>query len=127
MRELLIVALGGAIGAMSRYKLSGFIAAQTFQGKFPFATFAVNVIGCILAGLLMGMAEKQRLVTAEMRLFLLTGVLGGFTTFSAFGVETTHLLRRGEYLIAALYILLSVLCGVFAVWITYALVPSKHA
>jgi fluoride exporter len=127
MRELFLVALGGAIGATTRYKLSGYILHLTIQQKFPYGTFVVNVIGCLLAGILVGFAEKQQIISQEMRIFLLTGILGGFTTFSAFGVETIYLLRRGDYLVAGTYVILSLLCGLLALWLAYYFVPRSNA
>lgn len=127
MRELLLVALGGAIGATTRYQLSGYILHLTIQQKFPYGTFVVNVVGCLLAGILVGFAEKQQIISQEMRIFLLTGILGGFTTFSAFGVETIYLLRRGDYLVAGTYVILSLLCGLLALWLAYYFVPRSNA
>ena len=126
MREVLLVALGGAIGATARYAMSGYILHHTIQNKFPYGTFAVNVIGCLFAGLLVGVAEKHHLVSAEARLFLLTGILGGFTTFSAFGVETIYLLRRGDVLVACSYVAFSVACGLAALWLAYSSISVKE-
>jgi CrcB protein len=85
--------------------------------KFPLPTFLVNVLGCLVAGLLAGFAVKQDWFSEQHRLFLFTGILGGFTTFSAFGVETVHLLREGHVGIAALYVGLSVIVGIGALWL----------
>ena len=126
MKEILLVAVGGALGAASRYSLSGWMLHHAGQAKFPYETFAVNVIGCLLAGVLAGVAEKHHLISPEARLFLLTGILGGFTTFSAFGVETLYLVRRGECLIAGAYVFLSVTCGLAALWLAYMAVPLKR-
>lgn len=117
MKAALIVALGGALGSVARYKLSGWVLQHTLDWKFPAGTFVVNVSGCLLAGLLAGLAQKHELLSAEMRLLLFTGILGGFTTFSAFGLETVHLLRRGDLLIAGSNIALSVLAGLAALWL----------
>lgn len=117
MKGVLLVALGGAVGSIARYKLSGWVLHQTLDWRFPAGTFAVNVIGCLLAGLLAGLAEKHDLLSPEARLLLFTGVLGGFTTFSAFGLETMHLLRRGEMLVAGCNIVLSVVAGLLALWL----------
>lgn len=117
MKGTLLVALGGAIGSVARYKLSDWVLHHTLDWKFPAGTFAVNVIGCLLAGLLAGLAERQALLSAETRLLLFTGLLGGFTTFSAFGLETMVLLRKGELWIAGSNIALSVAAGLAALWI----------
>ena len=116
MNNLLLVGLGGFIGSVSRYTLGGWLLHLTVQGKFPLATFAVNVAGCLVAGVLAGLVERQGLFGAEARLFLFTGLLGGFTTFSAFGLETAFLLRRGETWTAAVYVGASVLLGIAACW-----------
>lgn len=114
---LLWVALGGAIGSAARYKLSGVILHHTLDWRFPAGTFAVNVIGCLAAGILAGLAVRDEFFSADARLFLFTGLLGGFTTFSAFGLETIFLLKRGEPLIACCNVVLSVIVGLAALWI----------
>lgn len=85
-------------------------------GKFPLGTFVVNVLGCLIAGFLIGLAETHDFLTPELRLLAFTGFLGGFTTFSAFGVETVSLLQKGETAVAASYVALSVVCGLAALW-----------
>jgi CrcB protein len=117
VKAILLVALGGAVGSVARYKLSGWVLHHTLDWRFPAGTFAVNVAGCLLAGLLAGLAEKHELLSAEARLLLFTGVLGGFTTFSAFGLETMYLLRKGELLMAGSNVALSVVAGLLALWL----------
>ena len=117
LKAVLLVAAGGAIGSVARYKLSGFILHHTIDWRFPAGTFAVNVVGCFIAGLLAGLAEKHDFFSPETRLLLFTGILGGFTTFSAFGLETMHLLKRGDLGVAAANVLLSVAVGLAALWI----------
>lgn len=117
MNHLLLVGLGGFIGSVVRWKLSGWLLHLTVQEKFPYPTFAVNVLGCLVIGVLAGMATRYEMFGPGARLFLFTGLLGGFTTFSAFGLETLFLLRRGEPWIAALYVVASVLAGLAAVWL----------
>lgn len=124
MNNLLLVGLGGFIGSVSRYTLGGWLLHLTVQGKFPLATFAVNVAGCLVAGVLAGLVERQGLFSADVRLFLFTGLLGGFTTFSAFGLETSVLLRRGDSWTAAAYVGGSVLLGVAACWLGMRLVSA---
>jgi CrcB protein len=121
MKQLLLVALGGALGAIARYKLSGLVLYHLTDWRFPLPTFLVNVLGCLAAGALAGAIDRHGVFTADTRLFLFTGLLGGFTTFSAFGVETTGLLRRGQYCVAFSYATLSVLCGVGALWLAIVL------
>ena len=100
MKALLLVARGGAIGSVARYKLSGLVLHHTIDWRFPAGTFAVNVLGCLAAGILAGLAEKHHMFSADVRLLLFTGILGGFTTFSAFGIETFRLLEETRYLAA---------------------------
>ena len=122
---MLLVALGGAIGSVARFKMSGYILQHTIDWKFPAGTFAVNVLGCLIAGVLAGLAEKHDFFTAEVRLLLFTGVLGGFTTFSAFGLETMYLLRRGDIAIAGANIALSVVAGLIALCLGLGLASLK--
>ena len=127
MKGMLLVALGGAIGSLARYKLSGLVLHHTIDWRFPAGTFAVNVIGCMVAGVLAGLAERHDLLGPEARLLLFTGVLGGFTTFSAFGLETMFLLRRGEAWIAGANIFGSVAAGLLALWLGLAIGAWKPA
>jgi CrcB protein len=114
MKSMLLVAIGGAAGSLARYKLGGLVLQHTISWKLPAGTFVVNVLGCLAAGVLLGLAQRYDYLTPETRLFLFTGVLGGFTTFSAFGVETAALIQRGELAVAVSYVLFSVLCGLAA-------------
>ncbi len=115
MKEAMIVGLGGCVGSVGRYLIGGLVLHQAGSMKFPLSTFLINVAGCLLIGVLGGLGERHH-ITLEAKLFLMTGVLGGFTTFSAFGLETMSLLKRGDVGIAALYAGLSVALGVAAVW-----------
>ena len=106
----LLVSAGGGAGALARY-----VMQQYVQGRWPLAwpvgTGAVNALGCLLAGLLLGTLERHAL-GAAWRLLLITGVCGGFTTFSAFALENVALLRQGQVGLAALYAAGSVAVGV---------------
>jgi CrcB protein len=117
MKQLLLVGLGGALGAIARWRLGGVILRHAADWKFPVSTFLVNLIGCLIAGVLAGLTTKLDLFTADTRLFLFTGLLGGFTTFSAFGLDTVTLLRRGDHGVALAYVLLSVGGGVTGLWL----------
>ena len=124
MKQMLLVACGGAIGSVARWAIGGWVLHHTGRwtlpawilrhpdSSFPFGTLAVNLIGCLIAGALAGVSVRTARVPMDVQLFLMTGVLGGFTTFSAFGVDTAYLLRRQEYLSAASYVLLSVIGGI---------------
>lgn len=116
MKDILLVGIGGFIGSVARYKLGGLVLHFAAQQRFPYSTFAVNVFGCLVMGLLAGAAARYEVFGPGTRLLLFTGVLGGFTTFSAFGLEATQLLRRGEFGVAALYAGSSVVLGIAAVW-----------
>ena len=117
MRNLLLVGVGGFIGAAFRYKIGGLILHHTVNWKFPASTFFVNTCGCLVAGFLMALAVKQDFFSPSTRLILFTGILGGFTTFSAFGLETVYLLQRHEIFWAGLYVILTVSVGILALWI----------
>ncbi|MET0534501.1 MAG: fluoride efflux transporter CrcB [Steroidobacter sp.] len=121
MKSILLVALGGAVGSVARFKLSGWVLQQSPDWRFPAGTFVVNVIGCFIAGLLAGLAVKQDVFTPEARVFLVAGLLGGFTTFSAFGLETLLLLKRGQAGIAVANIVASVAIGLLVAWLGYGI------
>ncbi|HEV2295702.1 MAG TPA: fluoride efflux transporter CrcB [Tepidisphaeraceae bacterium] len=125
MKQLMLVSLAGAIGVAARWKLSGLVLQYTPDWRFPVATFIVNVAGCLVAGALAGLVIKLNLFGPDARLVLFTGLLGGFTTFSAFGVESVYLLRRAEYAVAMSYITLSVAGGIGGLWLALWLVPGK--
>ena len=122
MQSFLLVGLGGFLGSVARYKLSDLVLHMTAQGRFPYGTFTVNVLGCLVAGLLAAIAERYEVFGPDTRLFLFTGLLGGFTTFSAFGLETVQLVRRGDLSTAALYAGASVTLGIAAIWLALKLV-----
>lgn len=117
----LLVGLGGFIGALARYGLSGLTHRLFSASTFPLGTMAVNLIGCLLIGVLAGLSESRQLLTSDFRTFAMIGILGGFTTFSAFGYETVALLRNSQYASALLNVVLQVLLGVALVWLGYAL------
>lgn len=126
MKQALIVGLGGFIGSIGRYHLSGVILHRCVDWRFPVATFLINIAGCFAIGVLAAVVEHRDLFSPDARLFLFTGLLGGFTTFSAFGYEGLFLIRRGEVVTAALYALASVIGGFAAVWLGFKL-ASKAA
>jgi CrcB protein len=105
----LLIGTGSFIGGVSRYLLSQLIQNKTLMA-FPFGTLTVNLLGCLLIGIVFGLAEKGNL-SPEMRLFFATGILGGFTTFSAFSSETIVLINSAQYNYAITYVLISVLIG----------------
>lgn len=125
MKALLLVAAGGAAGSLARYALSGLALHHTSEWRFPLGTFLVNVLGCLAAGVLGGLAVKHDFFSPDTRILLFAGVLGGFTTFSAFGLETFYLLRRGEFLVAGGNVMLSVFVGLLALWLGFAAISYR--
>lgn len=110
------IGLGGCIGAILRYLVSGWVQDRSESILFPFGTASVNLIGCFVIGLLTFLVETRSYFSVETRAFLLIGLLGSFTTFSTFGSETLSLLRGGRMDMAALYAGGQVVIGVFMVW-----------
>jgi CrcB protein len=121
MKQMLIVGLGGFAGSIARYKVGGMILHHSASWRFPLSTFAVNLAGCFVIGALAALVEQRDYFSADTRLFLFTGLLGGFTTFSALAYEGVFLLRRGEIVVAGAYALLSVIGGLAAVWLALKL------
>jgi len=118
--NLLLVAVGGAIGSTARYVLS--LLLQRATGTlFPIGTFAVNCAGCLLFGAIAGAAEQRVPIAPELRIFLLVGVLGGFTTFSSYAFESYALLRDGQFLAASTNIVGQVVAGLAGVWAGYVI------
>jgi len=115
IKILLAIGTGSFIGGVFRYLLAQFVQTK-FTPIFPFGTFAVNVIGCFFIGLVFELSYKTNL-TQEWRMFLITGLLGGFTTFSSFSNETISLLREGQLSYAILYIIASVMLGLLATFL----------
>ncbi len=115
MRVLLAIGAGSFIGGVSRYLLSQFVQAR-YLSNFPYSTLLVNIIGCFLIGLVFGISDRAPL-HPDWKLFLTTGILGGFTTFSAFSNETVQLLRSSQYMDAAFYSLGSVGSGILATFL----------
>jgi CrcB protein len=105
--RLLLIALGGACGTLARYGTSSLLSGFGERWLFPVGTLTVNVIGCLIIGYLEGLFAERWMVREEYRLALLVGVLGGFTTFSTFGLETVNALRDWHLARAATYVLLS--------------------
>ncbi|HRE60718.1 MAG TPA: fluoride efflux transporter CrcB [Micropepsaceae bacterium] len=105
------IGAGGAAGAMARYAMAGAVT-RLIGPNFPWGTLAVNVLGGLVMGLLVGIMAAKWSPSAEIRAFLTTGLLGGFTTFSAFSLEAWLLIERHDYGLAALYIAASVLLSI---------------
>jgi CrcB protein len=118
MINFFYVFLGGGIGSCLRYAFS--ILSPYKQVTFPWSTFAVNMISCLLIGFLIGSVSRQYLSDSHKLLFI-TGFCGGFSTFSAFGAEIYHLMKFGSISVAIAYVLLSILLGVALVFMGYTL------
>lgn len=117
LKLITLVGLGGAIGSIGR-----FIASQTIQrlfisSGFPYGTLVVNVAGCLIIGIVYGISERFNWLTPEWRIFLTTGICGGFTTFSSFSYESIALIRDYELLYAGLNVAISVVVGFAATYL----------
>lgn len=115
LRNFLLVGLGGGIGSMLRYAVS----LWPGSARFPYHTLFVNILGSFAIGLVMALGAKMVTAEHDWKLFLATGICGGFTTFSAFSMENIHLLQNGRYVTAMVYILISIAAGLTACWAGY--------
>ena len=122
-RNVFIVAVGSMLGGVARY-LCALGIARSVTTAFPYATFAVNISGCLVIGLVYGFAERFDWFSADLRLFLATGFCGGFTTFSAFAYENMQLLQDKDYLTFAAYSGLSFVLGLGATYIGVSLIKA---
>jgi fluoride exporter len=120
MSKLFLIGLAGFLGTLSRYWMSGLIAKR-YGETFPMGTLVVNLLGCFLIGLLFYLFEERFLVNQTVRTAVLIGFLGGFTTFSSFGLQTFTLLQDGEFGLAILNMTASNIAGLLLVWAGYTL------
>lgn len=116
LRSMLMVAIGGAVGSAMRYLTSKAIQ-DWLPNAFPYGTFAVNLLGCLVIGFLYGLVDRNILCDSSLKLLLITGLCGGFTTFSTFSNESLSLVQQGHLLYAVLYVGGSVCLGMFMVLI----------
>ncbi len=116
MKDVLWVGAGGALGSVLRYLTSVF-ASRYFPGFFPWGTFAVNILGCLAVGILLGFFAEKQTANVSLKLLLIPGFCGGYTTFSAFAAENVSLLQSGNPWIAAVYTISSIALGLLAVWV----------
>lgn len=116
MTKSILVGFGGFLGSIARYLAGGAVHRLAEGSVFPYGTLFVNVTGCLAIGFLAALSEARGVLSPEARVFLLIGVLGGYTTFSSFGYETLQLVRGGEMLAAAANVLVQVVVGLGAVW-----------
>lgn len=116
MKQVLFVGLGGAVGSILRY-LASVITLKYYSASFPLATFIVNISGCFLAGLIFGLIPQETSEAQSLKLLLITGFCGGFTTFSAFALENIKLINSGNSSTAIFYLIASIAAGLFAAWL----------
>ncbi len=121
MMKVVFVGLGGFLGSVARYLVSGWVYRLFGKPGFPYGTLAVNVLGCLLIGFLSGVAESRQMFSPEARLFVFLGFLGGFTTFSTFGYEVFIFSHDGQIFASLTNVFLHLILGVGAVWVGYLL------
>lgn len=121
MKLMLLAGVGGFVGTCLRY-LTGRLCHLWTLGGFPLGTFVVNVVGCFVIGALLGLAERENILSPTMNVMLVTGFCGGFTTFSSFADDIFLLMQQRSWTIFAIYTLLSIILGVFFVWVGRATV-----
>ena len=119
MKSFLLVFFGGGLGSGLRYLVT--ITMNQYSKVLPFGTFTVNILGCLLIGVMLGYAQKENTLTSNQTLLLATGFCGGFTTFSAFANENLELIKNGELFNFSVYTIGSVLIGILAVFIGFYL------
>jgi fluoride exporter len=118
LKNFLLVGLGGGLGSMLRYATSLLVNSRTF----PYATLTVNIIGGFIIGVVFAFSIKNEASSDAWKIFLATGICGGFTTFSAFSLENMGLLQTGKYGLAAVYIAASITLGILAAFLGYQLI-----
>ena len=121
MQKIFLVGIGGFLGSVFRYLLSGFVQKASNIVSFPVGTLSVNLIGCLVIGLLAGLSESRQLFGENARLFIFIGLLGGFTTFSTFGHEVFSFMRDGEFVSSFLNIFLHLFFSIILVWLGFSL------
>lgn len=120
------VAVGGALGSMARHGVNHMMQTRFMTVRFPLGTLVVNLVGCLVIGLLAGLIASNRLTFGlYWREFIFVGILGGFTTFSSFGLDTLTLTQSHSNGYAFLNVAIQVIGGLFAVWAGYALGVAK--
>lgn len=120
---VLLIFISSGLGGVARYQMQLGIY-KLYPHAFPWGTFLVNILGCLLIGIFFALSEKGNLLSHEWRLALTTGFCGGFTTFSAFAYENINLLKSGNYLYAGLYITASAVLGIAAVFLGIYMIKS---
>lgn len=121
MIKILMVGLGGFLGSVLRYLLTGWVQAFIGGGLYPYGTFAVNILGCLFIGFLAGFAQSKGIWSSELKLFIFFGFLGGFTTFSTFANESYQMFTDSQMIAGMLNIMLHIFIGLAAVYLGYFL------
>ena len=122
IRDIVIVGIGSGIGGICRYLIS--LAMNHAGNGFPWGTFAVNVAGCLLIGILWGVTSRFQNVSPSLSLFLMVGFCGGFTTFSTFSKEGLTMLQANNYILFSIYAIGSVVLGIMAVALGYRIIDK---
>jgi fluoride exporter len=120
IKNIILVAFGGALGSVFRYLISYFFT-KTTTNSFPWSTFTVNILGCLLIGILFGYIQKNNIQTETLKILAITGFCGGFTTFSAISLENFQLYQNNQFGLLILYTAASILIGFLAVFLGYKL------
>jgi CrcB protein len=123
--NILFVIIGGGVGALLRY-VTGLLCVRFFGAGLPIGTILVNLVGCFLIGVSMALAERGTMLTPTVRLFFVTGFLGGFTTFSTYAWESVHALRSASFATAAMHVLVSNIAGIGLAFVGFWSVGVKQ-
>ena len=121
MLDILLVGIGGFFGSILRYITSGLIFKFLGKPYLPYGTVCVNIVGCLLIGFLSGCVDHRHLFNREIRIFTVVGLLGGFTTFSTFGLDVFTALRDGQFINSFSNIMIHIIFGITSVWFGYYL------
>ncbi|MFT3911024.1 MAG: fluoride efflux transporter CrcB [Ferruginibacter sp.] len=120
LKNIMLAGFGGAIGTMMRFAVYALFKTT----NFPFATLLINIAGSLVIGLVIGLSLKDIHFDNNWKVFLATGLCGGFTTFSAFSLENFQMLQQGKYFLAVTYIFASIIAGIIATWVGYKLTAN---
>ena len=123
MTKIILIGVAGFVGTLLRYWIAGFVTRQSGE-TFPWGTLAVNIVGCLIAGAVFHLAEERSLFDPTTRTVIMIGLLGGFTTFSSYGLQTFTLLKDGAIGLATLNLVASNVLGLFMVWLGYGLAKA---